>query len=68
MVAFALLVMISIVAASVWITRRVLATYEQEAPSGARVAEPQRFVPLDDAPPGVLDAIVAQLRQRSDPV
>lgn len=60
MVAFALLVMISIVAASVWITRRMLADDEQP------VRPTPAYIPLDDAPPGVLDAIVAQLRQRPD--
>lgn len=55
MVAFFLLVLISVVA-SVWLIARRL-TDRQQAPSP---------VPLDDAPPGVLDAIVARLRQRPD--
>ncbi len=60
MVVFALLMMITIVAASVWITRRMVGG----DPGSAQAATP--FVPLDDAPPGVLDAIVRQLRQRPD--
>lgn len=60
MVLFALMVMISIVAASVWITRRMLERDE------VAVRPKPVFVPLDDAPPGVLDAIVRQLQQRPD--
>lgn len=58
MVAFFILVMISIVATSVWITRRLLAE-----PGTERPEQRHTVVPLDDAPPGVLDAIVRQLRQ-----
>ncbi len=55
MVAFFLLVLVSVVA-GVWLLSRKVAQYS------ARTVP----VPLDDAPPGVLDAIVAQLRQGPD--
>jgi hypothetical protein len=55
MVAFFLLVLASVVA-GVWLLSRRLREH----------ADRPVAVPLDDAPPGVLDAIVAQLRQRPD--
>ena len=57
MVAFFLLVLVSVVA-SAWLIAGRLRNREK----------PSVPIPLDDAPPGVLDAIVAQMRQRPDVV
>jgi hypothetical protein len=63
---FFLLVMVAIVFSSVWLTRRALSGWEQASNSAPRGPARPPAVPLDDAPPGVLDDIVASLR-RSDP-
>jgi hypothetical protein len=57
MIAFFLLVLISVVA-SAWLVTNRLRNREK----------PPVLVPLDDAPPGVLDAIVARMQQRPDAV
>lgn len=55
MIAFFLLVLASVVA-SAWLINQRLRTRETRPVP----------VPLDDAPPGVLDAIVARMRQHPD--
>jgi hypothetical protein len=62
---FFLLVTVAVIVSAVWLARGIMRRWDITDGTPTPGA-PAPFVPLDDAPPGVLDEIVARLR-RPDP-
>jgi hypothetical protein len=67
MMVFVLLMIVGVVFSTIWVAKQVRGRWDpagepgRPRPADARPTRP--VVPLDDAPPGVLDAIVAELRR-----
>lgn len=71
MMVFLLLMTVAVVYSSIWLVRQLRRRSDAASEPGRRwTADPgptRPAVPLDDAPPGVLDAIVASLRRPDAP-
>lgn len=67
MMVFFLLMVVAVVYSSIWLVRQVRSRWDGAGEPGRPwTADPgptRPAVPLDDAPPGVLDAIAASLRR-----